>query len=146
MKTGVAVLVIALALASQLARAAGCVVENDIVGVIGALSRQTFAGPPNYESVDRGDQAETVWILTVREPIAFCALGAAEGKSHPVGSVSRFQLVLNEQQRGLPQSLIARYALVRGRIFLGHTGHHHTAALIEVTDVRPATQSSLSIR
>jgi hypothetical protein len=130
-----------------LVSAAECVIENDEVVVAGSLSRETFAGPPNYESVDRGDKAETVWILTLREPLVLCPLAAENGNSHTLGSINRFQLVIfEEQQRGLRQALIARYASVRGKVFLRHTGHHHTAALIEVAELRPATQSSLKVR
>lgn len=146
MKAGVAFLAIVLGLASQLSHGAGCVIENDELSVIGALSRETFAGPPNFESVERGDAAETYWILTVREPIVLCPLAAADGKSHTVGRLSRFQLVLNAEQRGLMRALIARHAWVRGRLIMGRTGHHHTGALIEVTELRPATQSPLSLR
>ncbi|HEV7715064.1 MAG TPA: hypothetical protein VGO53_05695, partial [Steroidobacteraceae bacterium] len=59
-----------------LARATACAVENDEILVTGALSRETFAGPPNYESVDKGDKAETYWILTLREPVVLCTLAA----------------------------------------------------------------------
>ena len=138
MKTTATISAIALALASQLSYAQGCVVEEDEIVVVGALSRETFAGPPNYESVDKGDKAETYWILTVREPITFCPLADAKGRPHPIGSVNRFQLVLDENTPGLRQALIARYALVSGTIFVAHTGHHHTAALIKVTQLRPS--------
>jgi hypothetical protein len=141
-----ALLIIGLGLASPLARGQGCVVEDDEISVTGALSRETFAGPPNYESVERGDKAETYWILTLREPVVLCTLAAADGKSHTLGSVNRFQLVINEEQRGLTQALIARYASVSGRFFIAHTGHHHVAALIEVTELHPATQSYPRVR
>jgi hypothetical protein len=145
-KSGGALIMIALWLASPLARTAECVVENDEVSVVGSLSRETFAGPPNYESVDRGDKAETVWILTLREPLTLCPVAARNGEAHTLGSINRFQLVIYGEQRGLKQALIARYASIRGRIFLRHTGHHHTAALIEVAELQPATQSSLRVR
>jgi hypothetical protein len=142
MKTSASIIAIVLGLTSQLAHAE-CVVENDEIAVIGALSRETFAGPPNYESVHKGDQAETYWILTIRDPIAFCTVAATNGKPPTLGSVNRFQLVLNEDQRGVTQSLIARYAVVRGRIFVGHASHHHTSALIEVVEMRPASARAI---
>jgi hypothetical protein len=146
MKTKAAFVAVVLGLASQLSHGAGCVVENDEIAVIGKLSRETFAGPPNYQSVDRGDKAETHWILTVREPIVLCTLVSADGKPHTIGSLGRFQLVLNEEQGGLTRALIARHAWVRGRVSMGHSGPQHMAALIEVTELGPATQSPFGLR
>jgi hypothetical protein len=137
MKATTAFLGIVLSLASPLSHAA-CVGEEDEIVVYGELSRQTFAGPPNYESVTRGDKAETYWILTVRgNPVTFCPLANGNGKPGTLGSVNRFQLAIDENQPALRQALIARYALVRGRIFVAHSGHHHTAALIRVAELRP---------
>jgi hypothetical protein len=146
LKTSVVFVAIVLGLASQFSHGAGCVVEDDEIEVVGALSRETFAGPPNYESVDKGDKAETYWIVTVREPIALCPLASEEGKPSTIGSVNRFQLVINEEQRGIMLALMARHAWVRGKIFVAHTGHHHTAALIQVSAVGPATQKPLGLR
>jgi hypothetical protein len=137
MKTASAFFAVLLLLTTPLSRAQGCVVEEEEIVAIGELSRETFAGPPNYESVQKGDQAETHWILTVRPPVTFCPLADSKGRPHPIGSVNRFQLVVAPDQPGLRQALIARYAVVRGRIFVAHTGHHHTAALIRVTELRP---------
>lgn len=127
----------ALALASQLSCAGECVIEGDEIVVGGELSRRTFAGPPNYESVHKGDRAEVVWILTAPAPIALCPLASSNGTPQPVGRLNRFQLVLDEKQPALRQALIARYAIVRGRVLIGHAGHPHTAALIEVAELRP---------
>ena len=146
MKTSAALIAVVLGLASPISYGAGCVVENDEIAVVGKLSRETFAGPPNYESVDRGDKAETYWILTVREPIALCTLAPADDKPHALGNLGRFQLVLSEEQSGLTGALIARHAWVRGRVFMGRGAHHHMAALIEVVELAPATQRPLGLR
>jgi hypothetical protein len=137
MKTSAVFFAIVLGLASQLSHGRECVVEDEEIIAFGALSRETSPGPPNYESIDKGDKPETYWVLTTRDPITFCPLPAGNGKPHPVGSVDRLQLVLATEQPGLQQALIARYAVVRGKIFVAHTGHHHTAALVWVTELRP---------
>jgi hypothetical protein len=137
MRTASAFFGLFLLLQAPISDAQGCVTEEDEIVAIGELSRETFAGPPNYESIQKGDAAETYWILTVRPPVTFCPLADAKGRPHPIGSVSRFQLVVAPDHPGLRQALIARYAVVRGRIFVAHTGHHHTAALIQVAELRP---------
>jgi hypothetical protein len=49
---------------------AGChSYEPATVGLHGKLVRETFAGPPNYHDVRKGDEAETVWLVTLDSPI-----------------------------------------------------------------------------
>src|SRR5438067_2433834 len=38
------------------------------VSLSGTLRSQIFAGPPNYESIKRGDRKETALILTLTKP------------------------------------------------------------------------------
>src|SRR5216684_6464494 len=33
------------------------------------LVRKTFAGPPNYHDIRKGDEAETYWLLNLDSPI-----------------------------------------------------------------------------
>src|SRR5437773_9064287 len=39
--------------------------EPTVVSLTGTLRSQVFAGPPNYESIKRGDRKETAIILTL---------------------------------------------------------------------------------
>ena len=68
--------------------------EPSTVKIIGTLTRKTFPGPPNYESVRKGDRAETSWFVELRSPV--CVL---EDKIDPdlnpsQGKVKEIQLVL----------------------------------------------------
>ena len=47
--------------------------EPSVVTLEGTVSLQNFAGPPNYEAVNRGDQLERAWILTLRSPVRVVA-------------------------------------------------------------------------
>ena len=43
--------------------------EPSVVTLSGTLVRKTFPGPPNYDSVKKGDKPETVWFLDLREDV-----------------------------------------------------------------------------
>jgi hypothetical protein len=73
--------------------------EPEAVKLSGVIKEHTFAGPPNYESVAKGD----------------------------------VQLLLPRKQYG--KSLLGRKVVVRGTLFRGHTGHHHTKVLLTVIGI-----------
>lgn len=41
----------------------------DLVTLTGTMTPKTFPGRPNYESIEKGDEPETFWILDLAEPI-----------------------------------------------------------------------------
>jgi hypothetical protein len=49
---------------------AGCKsYEPALVSLHGILVKKTFAGPPNYRDIHKGDEPETVWLLKLESPI-----------------------------------------------------------------------------
>jgi hypothetical protein len=46
------------------AQAADCLSYSENISLEGVLSQQTFAGPPNYESIATGDRKETYLFIT----------------------------------------------------------------------------------
>jgi hypothetical protein len=116
-------------LAMVLLGATGCqnIPRDDIAGdkkvqVCGHIVRQTFPGPPNYESVAVGDEPLNYWVLVADQPVANmypC------GFSHPITptEASRLQLVFVAQDRDEYKqyaSLVGQHVEVRG-IFFGRT-------------------------
>ena len=118
---------------------AACLADGQAVEFEGMISRETFPGPPNYQSIDDGDKPETVWILTIDS--ANCVVGESMegGKQYEVAkATSRFQLVFSagsDYERY--KALVERRVKVVGQLFAGHTGHHHTKALIDVKELAP---------
>ena len=106
--------------------------EPDTVSVTGTIKRRTFAGPPNYESVARGDQPEQVWVLRLARPICVSASGDQEEKN-----VSDLQLVFTDAEKDYQRyrSFVGRRVTVNGRLFHAHTGHHHTTVLLTVNGI-----------
>jgi len=42
--------------------------EPSVVQLKGTIVRKIFPGPPNYESIKRGDKAEETWLLVLSQP------------------------------------------------------------------------------
>lgn len=99
----------------------------------GRLSRKIFAGPPNYESVKKGDAPETYWILHLTRPI--CVSG-----EEPEKNVSDIQLFLSEEQYAQHKDLLGKRVVVNGKLWHASTGHHHTSVLLNVAGIKIARQ------
>lgn len=104
------------------------------IGLHGKIRRQTFAGPPNYESVANGDEPEQVWVLHLAKPI--CVVASADWEREK--TVSDIQLVFAEGQSQYDRyrSLVGRRVIATGTLFRAHTGHHHTKVLLTVTAIK----------
>jgi len=74
--------------------AAECL-RYDVVGLTGRLVQQTYPGPPDYESVTKGDEPLIIWILQFDSGI--CVAGS--DSSYPSAYGEReIQLVLGADQ------------------------------------------------
>jgi hypothetical protein len=125
---------------TTVAPASECIEDGQSVTFEGRVSRETFPGPPNYESIDDGDQPETVWILTLDS--AQCVVGKSMEDGSPIEiakSTTRFQLAFEDQSvYGAQKRLVEQRAIVNGQIFAGQSGHHHTKALVAVKRIKAA--------
>jgi len=106
--------------------------EPDAVVLKGTIRQHTFPGPPNYESVARGDQAERVLVLHLAEPICVSASTDWEKET----GVSDLQLVFINNRSQFGKSLAGRKVVVTGTLYHQHTGHHHTKVLIKVSSIK----------
>ena len=133
-------IMICLAFLSSSAGAAECLKDGETVTFSGKVSRETFAGPPNYTSIDDGDEPETYWILTINNPRCVVAESMEDGSLYDVAkSTTRFQLAFEDASvYKLQKSLVEKNATVTGQLFAGHTGHHHTKALVAVKSIKQA--------
>jgi len=102
-------------------QAAECV-EGQAVTLTGTLSEKTFAGPPNYESIQAGDTPETYVIAAL----------------NPGSCVDSQQVQLVFTGTHTPhilQRLYGKPVSLTGTLFEAQTGHHHTPFLMEVSAV-----------
>jgi len=97
----------------------------------GTLYRQTFPGPPNYESLASGDMAETYFLLKL--PLPKCVADDKEGEKlqENFDSITDIQLVLTGQSTyNSLQFFIGKPITCTGNLFSAITGHHHTKVLL----------------
>lgn len=118
---------------------AECLKDGQDITFTGTVSRETFPGPPNYESIDDGDAPETYWILTISTPQCVTAESMENGALYEVEkSTTRFQLSFEDTNiYKLQKNLVGNGAIVEGQLFAGQSGHHHTKVLISVKSIKP---------
>ncbi|MBL0374376.1 hypothetical protein JJB09_20390 [Rhizobium sp. KVB221] len=133
MHTGKLVFLLALFAASSTAQA-GCydLSKAEPRQLAGLLSYRIFAGPPNFEDVQKGDTPEPGFILKLATPI--CLQG--DEFADPAASFDEVQLVETEQTAGT----LAKYkqqniAVTLERAMAAHTGHHHRPLVAWVTSI-----------
>ncbi len=103
------------------------IVPSDEENLYGVLEKQTYAGLPNYESVENGDIPETVTVIRLNDPMCFMF----PERNYETIHIKSVQVVdVNKIINTVENQKIK----VSGRLFEAETGHHHTEVLIEVTN------------
>lgn len=118
------------------ARGQRCLEYGPTVTLTGTLRSQVFPGPPNFESIKRGDLKETALLLALTKPA--CVNGDDPANQEIAESdIRRMQLVVrNNADWKIVRRLMGKRAVVTGTLFHWETGHHHTKVLIDVTSIR----------
>ena len=112
------------------AQAPACIdlsVSDAKITVTGKLSVQTFAGPPNYESIVNGDAEERALILEMPRRICvsdgeFIDGMTAVDRVHVSSELPALLNVLN--------AAMGRRVTIRGEAFGAHTGHHRAPLVL----------------
>ena len=117
--------------------------EPEVVLLEGLPEEKTFPGPPNYESLKKGDTPETGWYLKLSKKINVLNnidQNLANRTNDDVKEVDFVQLVIDwtsPKKQEIKKLLIQRKAiLVKGTLFSRLTGHHHAPVLINVSEIR----------
>lgn len=99
--------------------------------ISGTLYTETFAGPPNYESIADGDKPETYFLLRLAKPACVDGGAGANELEENFTDIKDIQLVLNGEStyESLRKSL-GKFVKCNGNLFSAHTGHHHTEILL----------------
>jgi Domain of unknown function (DUF4431) len=111
--------------------------EPELVKLYGTISRKTFSGPPNYESIRKGDKPETYWILHLLKPI--CTIASVDNDAEK--GVKDIQLILTQEQYVAYKKLVGERVPVtlQGKLLHAISGHHHAPVLMEVVDISCST-------
>ncbi len=118
----------------------GCLsYEPATVTLDGTITAKTFAGPPNYENIENGDEPETSWVLHLASPVCVNADEKTPEGKEAERDVSDVQLVFaNGNQYAGRKDLLGKPVIVSGKLFHAITGHHHTNVLITVAEIKGA--------
>jgi hypothetical protein len=107
------------------------------VTLVGALTSKTFPGRPNYESVEKGDEPETYWILNIAQPI--CTNQSQDGSHEAAHDVSALQLLFTKPEMYQSyRSMLDTNVKVTGYLFSAETAHHHTPVMLQVASMESA--------
>ncbi|MBC7702058.1 DUF4431 domain-containing protein [Aquabacterium sp.] len=105
-----------------------CHEAHEQVSLTGRLAHQTFAGPPNYESVRRGDAREVMPVLHLTRALCVRAPGVDD---HRLRNRDIKTVQLLDTDDLVPSAAKHAYR-VRGRLMFAESGHHHVPVLLEV--------------
>lgn len=122
-----------------------CPPNDREVSLLGELSLETYAGRPNYESVEQGDEAETGYYLLLQNSICVEGTNHETGKSSPIFGIKKLQLSINSPQLRSEVNKLYRgrhRVIVTGTTHLGATGHYHAPhnAALGVEKINAATK------
>jgi hypothetical protein len=112
--------------------------EPAVVTLSGTLVRKTFPGPPNYESVKKGDRPETSWFVDLPESVCVNEDRVDPDLNPKQSGILEIQLVLQPEQYQQRKEMIGRKVVATGTLFGEHTGHHHTPVLLTVRTLEEA--------
>jgi hypothetical protein len=105
-------------------------------GLKGKLVKRTFAGPPNYQGISKGDQLETVWVLALAKALCVRTL-PTDVENEAADNIREIQLVFVDRPSYKQIQLLSyKTVIVAGSLFFGQSGHHHTKVLLDVADMR----------
>jgi len=110
-----------------------------VVTLTGTLGAHVFPGPPNYESIKRGDRKERAIILRLAAPTCTTRSDPPQGLDDPEANIRELQLVVTKSAHWKTvERRLGKRVLVTGTLFHAHTGHHRTKVLIDITNIRAA--------
>jgi Domain of unknown function (DUF4431) len=107
--------------------------EPKVVSLSGVIVRETYPGPPNFESVANGDEPRTIWVLKLDK--AICVL-ASDDVNVKEDNEKEIQLVLNAEQYKRYRSLLGQKVTASGTLFHAITGYHHKRLLLKTDKMR----------
>jgi Domain of unknown function (DUF4431) len=110
------------------------------VALEGQLYRKSFAGPPNYEDITKGDEEEIYWLIKTTKP--FCVNGTKQLYESKLENQSEVQLVISSKLNfyRTKLNLLNQSVIVKGSLFPQMTGHHKTEVLIDVEALGKANE------
>lgn len=109
--------------------------EPSITKLSGIITIKVSPGPPNYESIKKGDAAETGYYLVLDQPVDVDLLPNVRilenDTDEPTKNIKVMQLVIMHNS-DWPKIKENHRVTLTGTLFYWLTGHHHTKVLMSV--------------
>jgi hypothetical protein len=99
--------------------------EPEKVQLTGRLYQKSFPGPPNYEDINNGDKKETYWFIKLKKPICV----------EDFKNQMDIQIIISKLRNRLNESMVGKFAILKGELFPQMTGHHRTETLITADSI-----------
>jgi hypothetical protein len=96
------------------------------VSLFGVLVRQTYPGPPDYESFSKGDEPQVILVLQLDQPTCVAARDAGYARLYNEREV---QLVFAQDRYASYESLLGKRVLVEGDLLQGGARHEKRLVL-----------------
>ena len=98
------------------------------VTLMGTVAIMQYYGPPNYGETPEIDTIEKCPVLTLQNPFAI-TIGGKE-------VCIRYIQIIPDQRLTHYPFIAGRSYVIKGKIFLAQTGHHHTEAVLFADSIR----------
>lgn len=112
--------------------------EYGTVSLRGTMVRQTYAGPPDYESITQGDQPRVIWVLQLERWLCVADSNYRYPKEHNEHEV---EIALTADQYTQYQHLLGAKVIATGQLLHGGANYQKrlvlTASDIEKTSLVP---------
>ena len=114
------------------AQARECISYSEKTSLSGTLTEQTFAGPPNYQSIAGGDRKESYLFIALSQPI--CVAPGTDPKEQNERGASNVKIVqllfpYTDRSAVLLRRQLGKHVSCAGEIWPQQTGHHHSRIL-----------------
>lgn len=104
------------------------------IRLVGTLVRQTYAGPPDYESVTKGDEPRVIWILQLDQRV--CVNSNARYPREP--TQIEIELALPANQYEQYRHLLGQRIAATGELV--HGGANYQKRLVLLADTLQKTR------
>ena len=122
------------ALAAAGTAGADCLKDGDSVMLSGKVVAKVFPGPPNYYSIQQGDQPENAWLLVLDKPECVQARSEDNGAIYTLpGPVQVVQMAFKTQGvADLYSQMIGHHVQAAGMLAVNSSPHVHAPAVLGV--------------
>lgn len=117
-----------LCVTQALAAGAYDCLEYGPIRLVGTLVRQTYAGPPDYESVTKGDEPQILWLLQLDQRV--CVDSNSRYPREP--TAIEIELALPADQYARHRHLLGQKIIASGELI--HGGANYQKRLVLLAD------------